>query len=141
MKFLPKFNNWAGGGRLLGTKEYNEIIKILKNVNSKGNWKIKHKFSNETNDYEIEFLFFEIFDKHGTIKWKFIRPNYAPYITTAPRDATVRRSQLETKSLKIRNKRKYLSLTTTPTKQKSYLVNCTKNKKILRFIRHKESQW
>ena len=54
-------------------------------------------------DYEsFESVFFSVLNKHAPLKKTFVRGNQAPYMTKQLRKAIMRRSELESNSLKNR---------------------------------------
>ena len=69
---------------------------------------LNEKLSEGISNYEsFETTFIEVLNKHAPLKKKLLRANHAPYITKTLRKAIMRRSQLETKYLKKRERRKY----------------------------------
>ena len=69
---------------------------------------LNEKLSEGISNYEsFETTFIEVLNKHAPLRKKLLRANHAPYITKTLRKAIMRRSQLETKYLKKRERRKY----------------------------------
>ena len=64
---------------------------------------LKEKLSEGISNYEsFESTFIEVLNKHAPLKKKLLRAYHTPYITKTLRKAIMRRSQLETKYLKIK---------------------------------------
>ena len=77
--------------------------KYFDRTKSKNN--LRKKLSEGISNYEsFETTFTEVLNKHAPLKKKLLRANHAPYITKTLRKAIMRRSQLETKHLKIKTK-------------------------------------
>ena len=87
-------------GRHYKDYKYFDQTKFKNNLNEKLNEGI-------SNYESFEFTFTEVQNKYVPLKKKLLTANHAPYITKTLRKAIMRRSQLETKYLKKRERRKY----------------------------------
>ena len=86
---------------------------------------LNEKLSEGISNYKsFETTFIEVLNKHAPLKKKLFRANHAPYIAKTLRKAIMRRSQLETKHLKIKTQTD-LKLTKSI---KTFVVSYTKGK-------------
>ena len=58
---------------------------------------------------EFEEVFVDILNEHTPFKKKFLRVNYAPYMTKRLRKAIVKRSELKSKYLKFKTQESFKS--------------------------------
>ena len=66
-------------------------------------YELKNRIQNEPIECYSEFekVFVNILNEHAPFKKKFLRVNYAPYMTKRPRKAIMKRSEPKSKYLKF----------------------------------------
>ena len=71
----------------------------------------KNRIKNEPIECYSKFekVFVDILNEHTTFKKKFLRVNYAPYMTKRLRKAIVKRSELKSKYLKFKTQESFKS--------------------------------
>ena len=82
-------------------ERYDRDCKCFDRTRFKNN--LNEKLSEGISDHEsFKTTFTEVLNKHAPLRKKFLRVNHAPYITKTLRKVIMRRSQLETKYLRIK---------------------------------------
>ena len=74
-------------------------------------YELKNRIKNEPIECYSEFekVFVDILNEHTTFKKKFLRVNYAPYMTKRLRKAIVKISELKSKYLKFKTQKSFKS--------------------------------
>ena len=73
-------------------------------------YELKNRIKNEPIEWYSEFeVFVDILNEHTPFKKKFLRVNYAPYMTKRLKKAIVKRSELKSKYLKFKTQESFKS--------------------------------